>query len=457
MLAAAAPFVRRAEWSVGCVDPVSASTGFYASFRDLLRTDRVRAVCISTSTAAVEEAARVARMVAEFAPGALVVAGGPHEDDCSAKLGMRLPGVHLSIGGTAEFALDYVLSDWLGRDERPSEFSGLLPSRLRRALPPGRFTVASPHFTDGSVREVDGGPVSPDLLTSLILPDRLPTFDVFHTPVTVPLMISRGCPYGKCTFCAESIRGDGFLVHDDFDWIPPVLERWPEAALYFQDSIFPMTKSVRGRLLPILKELAVPWGAQAYLRTLTHRTLDELADHGCSYVYTGVESASSTILAGLGKSGLGADLVLEKASWFRDAGIRLGISLMFGSMAVSGELLETPETVQRTVDLAEQIRATGAPVAGFYPNVQTVLPGTALARGLARAGVDLDFYRVPKSPIFDTLEDGGVGYNFLTCRSPDRLAWRLANRIREAARQVSGSGSDAPLVEDVLEGTFVKT
>ena len=67
-------------------------------------------------------------------------------------------------------------------------------------------------------------------------------------------------------------------------------------------------------------------------------------------------------------------------------------------MTTDGVLLETTETVGATMHLTEQILDLGVPVAGFYPNVLTVLPGTALARGLARAKHNLDFYRVPHCP-----------------------------------------------------------
>jgi hypothetical protein len=83
------------------------------------------------------------------------------------------------------------------------------------------------------------------------------------------------------------------------------------------------------------------------------------------------------------------------------------------------------------------------PVAGFYPNIMTVLPGTALARGLASHGMPLDFYRMPRSQAFRDFEDGAVGYNFTTL--PSRLGAQahrdsIAEDILQAAAHIQRMG-----------------
>lgn len=438
MLAAAAPFVRAwsHRWPVGYLDPVATCPSFYQQLEGLLRGGQVRAVCISTSTAAIEEAARIASLVKAVAPEVLVVAGGPHEDDCAEPITARVGSVDVSVGGEAEFALAFLLRDFLDRDERPEQFVANVTGRLRATtVPSGRLRLSTGAGGQSNTVPFDCGPIQGRDLETDVLPDRLPRFDIFDAPATLPVMVSRGCPYGRCTFCAEAIRGGGVLVTEDFDWLRHLHEAHPQAALYFQDSIFPRGPTVRARLLPLLRELGVEWGAQVYLRALTRETVDELAAHGCSYLYTGLESGSSRLLGAVGKVGMGPDLALERLAWIRDAGIRVGISLMFGVMATSSELLETEATIARTLDLARDIRKTGVEVTGFYPNVLTVLPGTSLARGLAAAGHRIDFYRMPRAETFDVLEDGGVGHNFATL-APSRQTERVAAAIRDAALEL---------------------
>ena len=88
-----------------------------------------------------------------------------------------------------------------------------------------------------------------------------------------------------------------------------------------------------------------------------------------------------------------------------------------------------------TVTLARELQERGVPVAGFYPNIQTVLPGTALDHGLAARGHELDFYSMPRATQFADFEDGVVGYNFLTLdtSSPQALA--------DLARVIATAGS----------------
>lgn len=71
--------------------------------------------------------------------------------------------------------------------------------------------------------------------------------------------------------------------------------------------------------------------------------------------------------------------------------------------------------------------------------METVLPGTELARTLARAGRWIDFYHTPRSPIFEGLEDGVLGHNFLTlAKGPRRKdAERVAAAVRAAALSLS--------------------
>ena len=106
---------------------------------------------------------------------------------------------------------------------------------------------------------------------------------------------------------------------------------------------------------------------------------------------------------------------------------------MFGAMAVDGRQLDSLESLRETEELVDAVFASGVQVAGVYPNVQTVLSGTALARGLTQAGYCLDYYTMPRTPVFDGLEDGGVGYNFLSIGQPARADRELADGIVQTA------------------------
>ena len=223
----------------------------------------------------------------------------------------------------------------------------------------------------------------------------------------------------------------------DFAWVRELSKRHPGVPLYFQDSIFPATRSVRQNLLPLLGSLGVEWGCQVYLPTLSRKLVADLAQHGCTYLYTGIESGSNDVLRTIGKTGLTRELILERLGWFAAHGVRAGLSLMFGAMSEDGQLAETTTSVAATVSLARELVERGVPIAGFYPNIQTVLPGTALDHGLATCGMELDFYSMPRAQEFADFEDGALGYNFLTARgSTSPGARQVARAIVVAACEV---------------------
>lgn len=432
---------------LGYLDPGTPSRGFYNRLQRLAAGGRLRAVCISTSTAAIEETARIIKVLRNGAgDDLLIVVGGPHEDDCDVKVASAIPGVDISISGEAEYVLEWILQEHLRGQAGPpdlcEQLANLLSAELQ--LTAGVGAITSPWWNTPSTRSFNFGRRSPSDPNPCATIDKVVRFSVFNSPRTIPIMISRGCPYGKCTFCAEGARGGGQLVHSNFSWLRELLGSNPGSALYFQDSIFPNNRPVRDELLPLLREWGGEWGCQVYLRTLSRSFLHLLAQHGCRYIYTGLETASDEILAAIGKPSLNRRIALERLGWIRSERIPAGISLMFGSMSTTGKLLETDATIDATVGLAQAIRHAGVDVVGFYPNVQTVLPGTALARGLQAAGHDLDFYRIPKCPTFDVLEDGGVGYNFLTLPgvSSASSSHAIAEHIVDASMTLQREGAE---------------
>jgi len=428
----------------GLMDPGSSSEAFYEALELILRSGSVRVVCISTSTAAIEETVRIARLVRSVCGSKpLVVVGGPHEDTCRLKVAEAVPEVDVSIVGDGEFVLLELvrrfleLPDAASAAPRALELLGHGQPSLR-----GRGTVTSRTWGQPFGRPFDFGPTEVESFHKRCKVARPVRFDVFPGGIAVPLTISRGCSYGQCTFCSEGGPGVKVQVCSDFEWIAGLSARNPGVPLYFQDSILPATRSVRQNLLPMLKSLGVDWGCQVYLPTLSRRLVADLAEHGCTYLYTGIESGSNEILRAIGKTGLTRELILERLGWFAERGIRAGLSLMFGAMSDDGHLLETEATVGETVTLARELQERRVPVAGFYPNIQTVLPGTALDHGLAARGRELDFYSMPRAPQFADFEDGVLGYNFVTVDdSTSTERKRLAHSIVTAARQIVALGA----------------
>ena len=426
----------------GLMDPGSSSETFYESLERILRSDSVRVVCISTSTAAIEETVRISRLVrAVCGSKPLVVVGGPHEDACRLKVAEAIPEVDVSIAGDGEFVLLELVRRFLELPDAARSGTKALES-LGHSQPSlrGRGTVTSRTWGQPLGRLFDFGPTEVEFFHTRCQVARPVRFEVFPGGTAVPLTISRGCSYGQCTFCSEGGPGVKTQVCADFEWINDLSARHPGVPLYFQDSIFPATRRVRQELLPKLRGLGVEWGCQVYLPTLSERLVAELAEHGCTYLYTGIESGSDDILRAIGKSGLTRALILERLGWFARHDIRAGLSLMFGAMTDDGRLLETEDTIAETVSLVHELEDRGAPIAGIYPNVETVLPGTSLDHELAARGRALDFYSMPKAPTFTSFEDGCVGYNFSTLsRTLNPAVLGVASAIQRTAAALERS------------------
>lgn len=410
LLTAAAPLADRLACEgrlgeLGILDPRGATDAFYGELEGLLATGTVEVVCISSSTAAIQEAARIATLAREASPRPLlVIGGGPHEDDIDEPMASRLPAFDFSVAGDGEQVLASLVMEALegGGPARIDVAATLAGCELL-----GRGKISGPKDECFTWNSTTPAPV--DAVLTRPWTERTVVFDVFGGRPTLPLMVSRGCSYGQCTFCAEASGGRQRLV-SDFAPLAGLIEAFPEHALYFQDSIFPAGQMVREELLPLLQASGREWGCQVYLPSLSQRFITLLAEHGCTYVYTGVESSSEELRTAVGKRGLRDSVLHQRLGWIRDSGMRVGISLMFGAMDSSGELLETRSTVAGTLEFARRVVESGVEVTGFYPNVLTVLPGTSLARSLAQAGRSLDFYVPPRQLTLDGFEDGGVGW-----------------------------------------------
>lgn len=423
---------------VGLMDPGSSSDAFYADLERILRAGEVRVVCISTSTAAIEETARIVRTIrAVCVRPPLVVVGGPHEDACRVKVADAIDGVDISIAGDAEHVLARIVLHYLASGQTAASARSALASIAREGENlRGRGTITSHSWGQPFSRDFDFGPTEVEPFHTRCRVARPIRFDVFPQQQAVPLTISRGCSYGRCTFCSEGGPGVKSQVVRNFAWVRELSERHPGIPLYFQDSIFPATRSVRQNLLPLLGSLGVEWGCQVYLPTLSRKLVADLAEHGCTYLYTGIESGSNDVLRSIGKTGLTRELILERLGWFAEHGVRAGLSLMFGAMSEDGQLVETMTSVADTVSLVRELVERGVPIAGFYPNIQTVLPGTALDHGLASRRMELNFYSMPRAQEFADFEDGTVGYNFQTIHASAENT-RLARVLVLAAASIS--------------------
>ena len=300
-------------------------------------------------------------------------------------------------------------------------------------------------------------------------------------PLTAHMMTADTCPF-RCTFCSEG-RGVSraparFGRGEEEDVVDRVCElvHYGAAAVYFDDPVFWggsfssmtafCTALARVRAAAVDAPTAhdrwigtpadrerlrrLQWGAQltvdlvaaptARARDRAATALAAAASAGCTYIYIGIESMADAVMANVHKNQVtnrqtrwGAK-VREALEIVREAGIRVGSSVLFG---LEGE---THETIEQTVEEVGQLIDAGL-LTLASPNILTYHPGTAIAH--EHVGERLDYHSpVPNRAPYTFFEEAFPG---LVSRALDEEAiWtihELADRRWGVHRNRDGQDS----------------
>jgi selenocysteine lyase/cysteine desulfurase/radical SAM superfamily enzyme YgiQ (UPF0313 family) len=399
---------------IALLNPTVQSDMFYKELQVRLRAQQLRAVGISTMTAGCVEARHIARLVkAESKGETVVIIGGPHEDDVVEKTASHpeyAQFVDFSVTGDGEFSLQllgHLLFEY--QTASPEEFKAVvLDHRADFAKLPGKGSVVLRNRGEVQVLPLSNKPLDLNLLPrmprELIHEADTRTFSVFRrggwNVKTAQVMTQRGCEW-RCNFCSESSALNMRSVDNVIAEIQEALRfstkhdnRADYEAIFFDDSTFTTRSPRRRRFLTELFERIrgmqkVPeWGCQTRLDMIDREILREMERSGCTYVYTGLESASNEMLRAMGKDEDRLDID-SAFKILRETGVRVGLSLFFGATKTgSGRTAETAATIAETLDFVQEQTRHGNVVA-VSPNLATYYPGTRLTNGL---GEPLDFH-----------------------------------------------------------------
>lgn len=235
----------------------------------------------------------------------------------------RLPGVHLTVGGPA-------ITQLLTR---------LDGERLLRAIHPFHSAI----LFEGElaltqlVRDVTAGRVVTGAIRGEQIEDmsRLPSPDFEGLPLgaylspelVLPYDPTRGCYYGKCTFCHYGLAEVGTAAYRErpvdamLQHLDALSTKHGVSRFYFsQDSVSPKTclKLARG-----IRESGAKWHWATDMRpekSLTPERCQELADGGAIAMAYGVESAAPRVLKLIDK-GVPVETVATAISNLAGAGV----------------------------------------------------------------------------------------------------------------------------------------
>jgi len=322
------------------------------------------------------DAAAVAAKVREHAPALIAVSLTTRQWQRARKLvsavrqHVDIPvvagGLHPTFSPEAVLAqpgFDYVC---LGEGEAP-----LLD--LVEALAAGR----SPEGIDNIW--VDGG-TRPALRQPLSPIDELPFLarDLLDEPNgTVHMATQRGCPF-PCTYCAARMYNQLYKSTEEYgrrrshrnvlDELHGLRDVGKLGYVIFLDDTFTIHHPWVREFCRIYRdEIAVPFCLHARVETVNEKLLHTLAEAGCQQITYGVESGSERIRYEVMRRPVKNQRFVDVFRWTREAGINVTANYMLGLPE------ETPDDLQQTLDLAEQLDVLDFGYFVFYP-----YPGTQL-------------------------------------------------------------------------------
>jgi radical SAM superfamily enzyme YgiQ (UPF0313 family) len=294
---------------------------------------------------------------------------------------------------------------------------------------------------------------------------------------TAHMMVTNSCPY-HCNFCSEGSIVSGPMIRFEVDAVEKAIKRIVEyvgygaEAVFFDDSVFwggnlrrmkefsqrliSLKLGISGGYIPPnygshdkVRLLDLQWGAQLTVDLLVTvmgedkalELLETMKQAGCTYVYLGIESMSTSVIRHIHKN-LDAetpwkDRVRAALTIIKKAKIRVGSSVLFG---LEGE---TPETIEETIAEIEMlIRDDLLYVAS--PNILTYHPGTAITRMHSMEDrIDYHSPQTENKPPYSYFEEAFP--SVVSIRLTESDIWHIHDQTLRRWGRIRNSNSMSPL------------
>ncbi len=275
-------------------------------------------VGISTSSLhKTESVAAIAEKIRRLSPGSVVALGG-----CGLHFNSGMAAyADVVIAGDGELAL--------------GELAGAVRAGARAADLP-RVLPAAERTRDGPLCLKGKRNLSLGCLPAWRLYGRL-------SSTCFPVEASKGCAH-SCVFCSYPERGRqdyrpaGAVLRE----VRFLVEELGAKYIRFVDTNLTSDPAYVGELCRGLKPLKVPWSCFARVDELAARPdmCALMADAGCFWIYSGVESADAGILARMGK-GFGPEQIYRGVKNIKSAGMALHGNFVIGFPGETGATLRS--------------------------------------------------------------------------------------------------------------------
>ncbi len=210
---------------------------------------------------------------------------------------------------------------------------------------------------------------------------KLPKSSTSAPVAFLPMLTSRGCPYG-CHYCPYPV-GQGLnwrfrSPSNVVDEIEHLVEDLGIQYILFRDPVFSLRQD---RVIELCDEirrrgLVFRWKCETRVDCLDESTLRAMAAAGCDGINFGVESADVAIQANVGRKPISQERFIELVALCRQLGIK---TFCFFIIGLPGD---TAQSILGTIAFAIRLRSNWVQFTAASPFIGTKLRTWAIARGL---------------------------------------------------------------------------
>ena len=299
-----------------------------------------------------------------------IVIGGPHANCFPEAVFRSAPRLDMLVSGEGERIFENVVDYYNENKQLPEDEPGTW-----RRLEDGRI--------------VKNKLAEPVMNIDELLPPAHQLFDYkLYRPLPMQykklpvanLLTSRGCPWGRCTFCFESGRASQrYRRHSPERVVKEIgflIKMNGIREIAFWDDNFLVNQDWVEKFCGLLdaEGIKMPWSAYGRVNTINQQMLARAAKSGLWSVFYGVETGNQDLLDRV-KKGITLEQVTQAVRWCNELGIDTRGSFM---MALPGE---TPEKAMKTIDFACQSGLTYAQFLPTHPEWGTELYDDAVKSG----------------------------------------------------------------------------
>jgi len=325
---------------------------------------------ISSVTGSADESYSLANYLKSKLEKVPIVYGGPHASCFPELIFNNIPDLDLLVYGEGEITFKNIIDFYQKEKKLPQDLPGTWGRKN------GKW-IKNPS-------------TKPVLNLDELLPPAYELFDYhgIYRPLplqyrklpTANMVIARGCPHGRCTFCFNAGRASQLYRRHSPERVVQEIEflvnKLGVKEIAFWDDNFLVGEDWINKFCDLLDEagLKIPWSVVARVDTITKKMLERANKSGLWNVFFGIESGNQDLLDRI-KKNITLDQIRQAVQWCNELDIDTRGSFM---LALPGE---TPEKAKKTIKFACDIGITYAQFLLTHPEWGTELYDDAVNLG----------------------------------------------------------------------------